>query len=124
MEDQFPLSLPAGTSAVSLPWHDHDGRAWIVEGTAEGHKSTWKFGKVSTDTQTPFPLLLSVVYCCRVYWRSCCSPAYSMGCASMVFEGVDSSFYLCTCRRPVLDDVDLCTGSMDTQTPADLLNAG
>lgn len=68
MEDQFPLSLPAGTSAVSLPWHDHDGRAWIVEGTPEGHKSTWKFGKVSTDTQTPFakrslllPCLLAIL---------------------------------------------------------------
>lgn len=52
MEDPFPLSLPTGTSAVSLPWRDRNIQGWIVEATAEGgqHQSTWKFGKVSINT--------------------------------------------------------------------------
>lgn len=53
MADRFPLSLPAGTCAVSLPWHDrNDDQAWLVEAAeAVGHTSTWTFGKVRSKKQ-------------------------------------------------------------------------
>lgn len=43
MDEEFPLSLPDGTAAVSLPWHD--GHCWIVEAsTCNSAAATWTFG--------------------------------------------------------------------------------